>query len=87
MFHLELTFRPSWKDSWRFVQKNGHQRLWQLLAHGALQKLDLAIAKQSFANFADIYGVYFVRKLEVFFFPRLSRQLAHDQDFNVLDAP
>mmetsp|Transcript_9975 Transcript_9975/g.40967 ORF Transcript_9975/g.40967 Transcript_9975/m.40967 type:complete len:733 (+) Transcript_9975:879-3077(+) len=55
----------SFQDSWRFVQKNGHQRLWQLLAHGALQKLDLAIAKQSFANFADIYGVYFARKLEM----------------------
>lgn len=55
----------SFQDLWRFVQKNGHQRLWQLLAHGALQKLDLAIAKQSFANFADIYGVYFVRKLEM----------------------
>ena len=62
--------------------------LWQLLAHGALQKLDLAIAKQSFANFAIYAIVYFVRKLEGIFFSSDSRQaFAHDQDFNVLGAP
>ena len=53
------------KDSRRFVQNNGHQRLWQLLAHCALQKLDFDVAESSFACFNDTHGIGFVRRLKV----------------------
>ena len=46
-----------------FVNKNPHPRLWRLLAHKALEDLELDIAERSFVKCQDYYGIQLVKQL------------------------
>lgn len=46
-----------------FIDKNPHPRLWLLLAHKALEDLDLPMAERAFVRCGDYYGIQLVKQL------------------------
>lgn len=48
-----------------YVEQNPHPRLWKLLAEKALDKLDLRIAEKAFVKSENLYGIRFIKKLQV----------------------
>lgn len=47
----------SLKEAVEFVEKNPHNRLWQLIAETALDKLNFNIAERAFVKTDDYYGI------------------------------
>ena len=46
-----------------YADRNPHPRLWRLLAHKALEELDLAMAERAFVRCSDYYGIQLVKQL------------------------
>ena len=46
-----------------YVDRNPHPRLWRLLAHKALEDLELAMAERAFVRCSEYYGVQLVKQL------------------------
>lgn len=46
-----------------YIDKHPHPRLWKLLAHKALEDLELDTAERSFVRYQDYYGVQLVKQL------------------------
>jgi WD repeat-containing protein 35 len=53
------------KEATEFIEKNPHPRLWKLLAEKALDKQDLLTAEKAFIKCEDLYGVRFVKKIQI----------------------
>jgi len=48
-----------------YAEKNSHPRLWKLVAHAALEDLELSVAEKSFVRCGDYYGVQLVKQLQL----------------------
>lgn len=46
-----------------YVDRHPHPRLWSLLAHKALEDLDLVMAERAFVRCSDYYGIQLVKQL------------------------
>ena len=46
-----------------YVERNSHPRLWRLLAHKALEDLELVVAESAFVRCSDYYGIQLVKQL------------------------
>ena len=53
------------KEAADFIEKNPHPRLWSLLAEKALEKQDLLIAEKAFIKCEDLYGIRFIKKIQI----------------------
>ncbi|CAL1291163.1 unnamed protein product [Larinioides sclopetarius] len=51
------------KDAAEFIEENHHPRLWQLLAEGALLKMDFSTAESAFVRCKDYQGIQFVKNI------------------------
>ncbi|KAF8790747.1 WD repeat-containing protein 35 [Argiope bruennichi] len=51
------------KDAAQFIEENPHPRLWQLLAEGALLKMDFSTAESAFVRCKDYQGIQFVKSI------------------------
>ena len=47
-----------------YVDRNPHPRLWRLLAHKALEDLDLVMTETAFVRCSDYYGIQLVKQLK-----------------------
>jgi WD repeat-containing protein 35 len=45
------------------VEKSSHPRLWRLLAHCALEEMDLTMAERAFVRCGDYFGIQLVKQL------------------------
>ncbi len=61
----QMLDQVSIKEATAYIEKNAHPRLWRLLAEKALEKLDLATAEKAFVKCEDLYGIRFVKRLQV----------------------
>ena len=52
------------EDALQYIQEHSHPRLWRLLAEGALERLDLAVADKAFVKCSSYAGIQFVKKLQ-----------------------
>ena len=53
------------KEATAYIEQNPHPRLWRLLAEKALDKLDLPTAEKAFVKCEDLYGLRFIKRLQV----------------------
>jgi len=56
-----------------YIDKNPHPRLWKLLAEKALEKLDLLTAEKAFVKCEDLYGIRFIKKIQIVDEPNKKR--------------
>jgi WD repeat-containing protein 35 len=53
------------KEATAYIEQNPHPRLWKLLAEKALNTLDLLTAEKAFIKSEDLYGIRFIKRLQV----------------------
>lgn len=53
------------KEATAYIEQNPHPRLWKILGEKALDKFDLQTAEKAFIKSENLYGIRFVKKIQV----------------------